>query len=324
MNGRLDSHDIFISSLVSRLSQEPSTSLNPHCLSEYTLFKLFKEIFAKGHGPIFGEKGRRLPATMEQTKEWLEKIGLLTPIAIDEYPVESKPSTRFYRLDVLKKVQSQPNPLELLQAYDETGVICYFTAIAFHRLSTQPPAHHHLAIPTKPRPVSDPARPRKKRPIQPERKKADPLGTWLFVCQGLRYYQTSREVRLIPGIQTRHLGPTALIRITTLEQTLLDTLHRPLSCGGPAVVFEAWELGLRRVNEDKLDRYLMQMNRLQVAQRLGYILESFDYQPGSALKTTLDTYLARLDPNDPSAYQQLFPGMNYNHLQHPWLIYGPA
>jgi predicted transcriptional regulator of viral defense system len=32
-----------------------------------------------------------------------------------------------------------------------------------------------------------------------------------------------------------------MVRITTLEQTLLDTLHRPLSCGGPPIVIEAWE-----------------------------------------------------------------------------------
>jgi AbiEi antitoxin C-terminal domain len=315
MNSQLDKHDMFISALVGQLSQEPSTSLNPHCLSERALYKLFNELFAQGHRP---------QPSMKRTKAWLEEIGLLTPIVIDEYPDGSKPKTRFYRLAVSRKVQVQPSPLELLQAYDAAGVICYFTAVAFHSLSTQPPAHHHVAIPTEPRSKIAPSPPRKKGATPSAPKKADPLGTWLFTCKGLRYYQTSRETRLVPGIQTRYTSPTSLIRITTLEQTLLDTLHRPLSCGGPAVVMEAWEQGLSRLNEGKLEHNLRQMDHLPIAQRLGYILANFDYKPGPALASTLDAYLARLDPDDPSACQQLFPGVKYTHLRHPWLVYGPA
>jgi len=315
MNSQLNNHDAFISFLIDRLSRESSVSLNPHCLSERTLYSLFDEIIAQGHRP---------QQSKERTKEWLKEIGLLTPIAIDQYPDSSKRSTRFYRLDVSRKAQSQPSPLELLQAYNEAGVICYFTAIAFHSLSTQPPVHHHLGIPIEPRPKAAQVLPRKVSVSRSESRKADPLGTWLFTYKGLRYYQTSREKRLIPGIQTRITGPTSLIRITVLEQTLLDTLHRPLSCGGPAVVMEAWEQGLGRVNEDKLERYLQKMDYLPIAQRLGYVLGSLGYRPGASLKNALDAYLARLDPNDPSAYQQLFPGVKYDHLQYPWLVYGPA
>jgi predicted transcriptional regulator of viral defense system len=314
---QLGAQDTFvISSLVDRLSREPSVSLNPHCLSQQTLDGLLDEIFAGGHGRVPSKIG---------TRKWLEEIGLLTPIAIDLYPNDSKPSTRFYRLDISRQSQSHPAPHELLQAYDKTGVICYFTALAFHSLTSQPAAHHHVAIPNEHRPKAKQTSLAKIREASPgERKKADPLGTWLFTFKGIRYYKTSREKRLLPGVQTRYTGPTSLIRITTLEQTLLDTLHRPLSCGGPAVVMEAWGQGLGRVNEDKIELFLREMRHLPTAQRLGYVLDNLEYKPGRTLKSTLESFLSQLNPNDPNAYQQLFPGVKYDHLRHPWLIYGPA
>ena len=89
-------------------------------------------------------------------------------------------------------------------------------------------------------------------------------------------------------------------------------------------MMEAWEQGIRRAKEDVLAKYLREMDRLPIAQRLGHILSNLDYKPRSELERTLESYLKRLDPNDPSMYQQLFPGLRYEHLQHPWLVYGPA
>jgi predicted transcriptional regulator of viral defense system len=114
-----------------------------------------------------------------------------------------------------------------------------------------------------------------------------------------------------------------MIRITNLEQTLLDTLHRPLSCGGTAVVLEAWERGLARVDEEQLAAYLREMQYLPTAQRLGYLLASMQYVPGLQLKAALDESLSQLDPHAPSQYQQLFPGMRFENLTHPWLVYVP-
>jgi hypothetical protein len=42
----------------------------------------------------------------------------------------------------------------------------------------------------------------------------------------------------------RVVSPRTWLRITTLEQTLLDTLLQPLRCVGEAVVLEAWENGV--------------------------------------------------------------------------------
>ncbi|MFT3882954.1 MAG: hypothetical protein QM703_25270 [Gemmatales bacterium] len=91
---------------------------------------------------------------------------------------------------------------------------------------------------------------RKKTTLPKPWNKPNLLGEWLFTYKGLRYYKTTKENRLVPGIQTRFLNPTSIVRITSLEQTLLDTLHRPLSCGGPAVVMEAWEQGITRAKKE--------------------------------------------------------------------------
>ena len=70
MNRRLDQHDRMIATLTDKLVQEPSVALNPHCLSESTLYDLFDEIFAQGIRP---------ESSKERTKEWLQEIGLVTP-----------------------------------------------------------------------------------------------------------------------------------------------------------------------------------------------------------------------------------------------------
>ena len=305
-----DWHETFLARLTKRLSIEPSTALNPQCLSEQTLYGILDDLDSDGFRPR-DSKGR--------ITAWLQEIGLLKVIPVDHAQEKPSARTRFYCFDVAKSPSSQTSPLELLQAYHSNGAICYFTAIAFHSLSTQPPVHHHIAIPTETYVRSAVPKVTKHRVAT----SPNPLGTLLFSYDRTPFYKTSREGRLLPGVQLRYIGPKAVIRITNLEQTLLDTLHRPLACGGPRVVFEAWDQGLKRMNEDRLADFLVRMDRRPIAQRLGYILDGLEYKPRSKLRSVLDQYLSQLDPGDSSAYQQLFPGVHYSNLGHPWLVYGP-
>lgn len=302
--------DALLAGLVKRLSVEPSAALNPHCLSEQSLFGVLGDLEAEGF---------RLRDTKTRIVTWLKEVGLLTVIPVDHAQEESSARTRFYSLDIAKTPSSHVSPLELLQAYHANGVVCYFTAIAFHSLSTQAPVHHHIAIPTDSY-VRAPVPTRTKRHRVVSR---NPLGTRLFSYDGMPFYKTSRERRLLPGVQLRYVGATTVIRITNLEQTLLDTLHRPMACGGPPVVFEAWDQGLKRVHEDRIADYLGSMDHGPLVQRLGYMLDDLDYKPHSKLRGVLDQYLSRLNPADPSVYQQLFPGVEYSNPTRPWLVYGP-
>ena len=198
MAGRSERHDAFIATLTKRLSQEPSISLNPHCLSESAVYHLIGEISPRGVGP---------ESSKSRTMAWLQKIGLLTPIVMDEYPDGSTRGTRFYRLDLSRKARSQPSPLELLQAIDANGVICYFTAVAFHSLTTQPSAHHHIAALINPRSKRAAVPPKTTEAApDPPRKEPDPLGEWLF---------TYRRSALLPDVEraaTRSRRPDPLPR----------------------------------------------------------------------------------------------------------------
>ena len=258
-------HEAFLARLTKRLSVEPSIAINPRCLSELTLNRVYDELTTDGFN---------LRLSKDQITAWLRKIGLLVSIPVDYDHGKSEARTRFYSFDVAKSPSSHASPLELLQAYAPEGTICYFTAISFHALSTQPPIHHHIAIPTKPYARSAVQRVAKQRHVLPAPK--NPLGTTLFNYGGLPYFKTSRETRLLQGIQLRFIGPTAIIRITDLEQTLLDTLHHPFHCGGPAAVFEAWDQGIKKLQDDRLAEYLASMEHLPIAQRLGYMLSSLD------------------------------------------------
>lgn len=161
---------------------------------------------------------------------------------------------------------------EILQAVKPKGVICYFSAISYHQLTTQMIPHHHIAslikVQTKAEIIPD----------NSSKKKIHKLGTYLFDYEAVPYYWTQRDQELIPGIQSVYLSDKAIVNVTTLEQTLLDTLHRPWSCGGPAVVFEVWKKGLERINESRLAEYLTSINNSLYIRRLGCMLDLNRYK----------------------------------------------
>lgn len=312
-----ETQNALLTAILGRFSEPSSTSLNPACVTESTLYRLLGEL-----SPSVLRSGGSKAAILD----WLLQVGLLSRVPVEYQDGESARRTRFYAFDTRKGVSSSPTPFEMLQAYDPDGVICYFSAIAFYALSTQTVVHHHVATLKDAAQVdaSHVARTEASAARGPLRRaERNPLGTSLFAYGGVPYYQTSRLRRLIPGVKLRYIGPTAVIRITTLEQTLLDTLHRPLNCGGPSVVFEAWEQALPSLSEMRLIEHLDAMNHPQTIQRVGCILANLNYEPGPKLAAVLDNCVRKLDPADESQYRQLLPGVKYENLRMPWLCYGP-
>jgi predicted transcriptional regulator of viral defense system len=110
-----------------------------------------------------------------------------------------------------------------------------------------------------------------------------------------------------------------------LEQTLLDTLYKPFHCGGPGVVFEAWQeaVASRRVDEERLVDYLQAMDYPATARRLGVMLELVGCTPGKELKQFLDTSREAIDRQGPHVRISLLPGINYQNLNAPWLVNMP-
>jgi predicted transcriptional regulator of viral defense system len=123
----------------------------------------------------------------------------------------------------------------------------------------------------------------------------------------------------------RAYGPRAQIRITTLEQTLLDSLYKPFHCGGPEVVFEAWQEGVAsgRIDEERLVKYLRSMNYPATTRRVAVMLELAGGNPSAELRQFLQASQKAIDRQSPHACISLLPGVDYQNLNESWLVSTP-
>lgn len=208
------------------------------------------------------------------------------------------------------------DPTEILLGLEPKGVICYFTALATHGLTTQIPPHHHIAI------LSN--RPSSTGPSISSQKLSGgngspSLGTLRTRFQGAGYYSTIRSRNAVPGIERRILTDQLMIRSTTREQTLLDTLMRPVSCGGSAVVFEAWERTGADLDVARVLQLLRAINHRLLARRAGYMLASF----GAATSDptiSLEGWHREFGHGEAAP---LLPGMPYTRIDHRWNLQVP-
>lgn len=113
-----------------------------------------------------------------------------------------------------------------------------------------------------------------------------------------------------------------MIRITDYVQTLLDTLYKPKHCGGPEVVFEAWEEGLRswHFDEERVVEYLRLMQYPATTRRLATMLQLQGHQPGTELKQFFEETVLAADTFQAIA---LLPGMKYKTLHSQWKVLIP-
>jgi len=210
-------------------------------------------------------------------------------------------------------------PADLLMALEPKGVACYFSALAIHRLTTQFPAHHHVARLIWRSPRAGPA-----YPVAPRLSSASSthrkLGTLRVAWGGLPYYSTQRDLSLVTGVAVHHLSDRLQCRVTTLEQTLLDTLLRPASCGGPPRVFEAWEVARSSTSVETMIDLLGRIDHPELWRRAGFMMENQDYDiPESVLATLRHrTMIARGEAPVP-----LLPGMPYTRAEPRWRLLVP-
>jgi hypothetical protein len=312
----------FLRSLCQHVAAPTDQWPNVRCWKKSSLNRLFKQV----------RKEISEPKPIESNADildWLIQVGLACAIHTDP--------ELFYLLEIGAGSTGEIEPAELMMAYQPTGVTCYFSAISFYSLTSQLPSHHHVAIltgPVQPDPSPDvrneaaldnhppPLRPKPvEHRLSPARTRS-PFGTSVFSYAGVPYYLTTRMKALVPGVQDRINGPRGRFRITTLEQTLLDTFHKPLSCGGPAVVLEAWHeaIGSRNLDEERLVCYLQQIDHTLTTRRLGALLRRFDYQPGNVLERYLDELKHTFSRAAQRSTISLLPGFDYTDLDPDWLV----
>jgi predicted transcriptional regulator of viral defense system len=247
----------------------------------------------------------------QQVIRKLIEIGWLHAIPV----VPSKERPTFYLMDMEATGQEWIDPLELLQAARPHGVVSYLGALSVYELTTQIPAFFHIGRLIEGRPPETDSS--ATAPFE-----RNPLGTELFRVGDIPCFESKRFHALTPGVQLRTIGPRTTYRITTLEQTLLDTLLQPQRCGGEAVVFEAWEQARNRCDWERMALHLASIARDTLTRRVGAILDQFEIR---ATATALANYLAevqgRISPATPGI--PVLPGLAYPSHDSTWRVYVP-
>ena len=271
---------------------------------------------------IKSDPDQLVPSTFYGAGEVIQgliEMGWLKPIPIES---EKEPASAMYFLEMeAKEGEMMIDPLEVLQGFLPNGVLCYFGVLSYLELTTQVPPFFHVA---KIDQASVP--PEWKEPSSTQvvegRRLRNPMGTELFRFEGAMCYQTRRYRGLVPGVQERMSGKRTKLRMTTLEQTLLDSLIYPTQCGGQSVVFEAWERGMDLWNPDRMADYLVQIGKPTFDRRVGAMLEVLGIKLSS---TKLEKRLENVgrEVNGPSEAIALLNGMDYPRLIDSWNVMIP-
>ena len=277
---------------------------------------------------VAAELGRRrilIPLSVRACRKRLQAMGLLRPVPL-EHPEGVRNPIRLYLVGLSSRRVTAIDPREMLQAAVPSGVICYFTALQHHELTTQSPTQQHIAQLTEYPPRTTGSRPRRGERGKGARRAPrewNPLGTHLFDHEGIPYYRTNRDSAMVTSHGSHQIHPRAIIRVTSLEQSLVDTLHKPLSCGGPAVVLESWDTGLRELEQRKLAFCLRKVDRHVLARRVGCMLEKLGHRPGRALSAVLSRAANAIDRNDPSEPAPFLPGVPSTDVDQRWFLQVP-
>jgi len=254
--------------------------------------------------------------------EHLISMGFASRIPV-EGTAGTAPSKEFILLGIQESQDLGADPLELLQSYDQQGTICFFSALAYFNLTTQVPVHHHIAALTN-QVATGMNSERPARIVQPKKTTTkSKLGTYLFNYEGVPFYCTKRVKSSIPGIKIRVVSPRTNLRITTIEQTLLDTLQYPLHCGGQEVALEAWGRHIGRMDGGLLLDYLRTIRIDPLTRRVGAIFDLFGIPPAKGLHSFLNESMSRILSQPEVPEIPLFRGINCQRSNPAWKILVP-
>jgi hypothetical protein len=306
-----------LAGLANRLAEPTDELPGVRCISRPVLTRLLKAIVNTLDMPGFRDTSAR--TLIDQ----LLLSGVVVPVPLSE----EGPKSRYHLYGVGFGVNVDDlHPIELLEAAVPTGIVCYFTALQVHELTTQLPPYYHVAqrssIELGRRTVpSDPTQTTASESPQVDKPK---LGTLMFIRQSAQYYLTRRNQRWLRATQQRYLNDKTRFRVTTLEQTLLDTLHRPASCGGPAVVFEAWETAREQISTERLATLLQEIDDAHLTRRVGYMLElqrqPID-EPLATLLSCAQQEAQRRGLENSADIIPLFSGIPYRRLDSRWRLF---
>jgi predicted transcriptional regulator of viral defense system len=313
----MDRWEVFLRTLGDRVSAASEKNLTARCWKISTLRREIRAV-TKSNQEVLRTTFPPAHVVIEQLKRmgWIHSIKVQSPNGAE--------LTDFLLLDMEAGKGEPIYPLELLQAYLPDGVVCYFSAINYYELTTQVVAHHHVARLNPPRAKKSVEAVDTTEPdLSGETVERNPLGTDIFHFEDVGYYLNKRDISLVPGIQFRVVSPRCWLRITTLEQTLLDALMQPVRCGGEAVVLEAWETGVKQIDADRMVEHLAKIQRDDLDRRVGAVLEMIGADfAASTLGHRLNAIRERLMTQDLPEIP-LLAGFEFPERNNTWKVRTP-
>ena len=186
---------------------------------------------------------------------------------------------------------------EIAMALTQPAAISHWSALNFHGLTEQTPQHVFVLT------TIETSVPRMRR-TEPGRSASGYLaGDTVF-----RFTQVTPE-RFF-GTEQMWAGD-ARVWITDLERTLLDGLSKPRFCGDFSEVLHAFQIGMARLDIDRIAEYAMRLDTATV-KRLGWVLE---YR---GCRSAVTDQLAALEMK---GYRKLNPsGPNSGPCNSRWMI----
>ena len=213
----------FLKAFTARVAKPTSFLLSVRCITRQTLSGIFSEI----------QQELNLPSTFPSGVaiiEHLISMGFASRIPV-EGSAGTAPSKEFILLGIQESQDLDTDPLELLQAYDQQGTICYFSALAYFNLTNQVPVHHHVATLTNQgTPNTNAERPA--TIVNPKKTNTKSrLGTYLFTYEGGTLLLHKEGQKFDPGNQDKgDLSPNQPE----------DNHNRTNLAGYPAISFSLW------------------------------------------------------------------------------------
>jgi predicted transcriptional regulator of viral defense system len=307
--------EVFLRTLGDRVSAASEKNLTARCWKISTLLREIRAI-TKSNQKVLRTTFPPAHVVIEHLKRmgWIHSIKVQSP--------NDAELNDFLLLDMEAGKGEPIYSPELLQAYLPDGVVCFFSAINYYELTTQVVAHHHVARINPPKAKKSLAAVAATKPAG-ETVERNPLGTEIFHFENVGYYLNKRDASLVPGIQFRVVSPRCWLRITTLEQTLLDALMQPVRCGGEAVALEAWETGVKQIDAERMAEHLAKIQRDDLDRRVGAVLEMIGADfAASTLGQRLNEIRKRLVTQDVLEIP-LLAGFEFPELNKTWKVRTP-
>jgi predicted transcriptional regulator of viral defense system len=278
------------------------------------LFQLFDQALQANNIPLKRYTKTRLVDALVES-------GILDRIESSLPPDKRTPQFLYYLSYAGSHEPDPPSSAEILLALKPRGVVCYSTAVFLHGLSTQIPNHHHVAGPTPTMRGNVRTTDNESASGDESGKDRSKLGQQLFELSGSGFYAHRRSDRHLQEHELVQNDPKTMVRITTLEQTLYDTLFHPRLCGGAAIVFEAWESAESRYNEDRLFSLMKASSYHPIIRRIGAMLECIPGAGSSSLLESISILYSGLEQQHEPI--ELIPGAGCTDLLPKWQVLVP-